>query len=390
MEGEVRCGRSRGRGCAGGLRKEWTRGRSPLPVRFAAPPEETTLTPCPSGYYTIMRESKDPRLLRLRLVQYARDAGVKPAARVFHCSTHTVRKWLRRFAGTLTSLEEHSRAPHHPPRQLTPSATARILQAKAALPTHGVRRLKRDAVLPHTPKTIAKVLRAHNLLRRWRRKKHVVKRSLRAIKRLWAAWQQLSLDTKDLCDLPEYLLQARLFGLPLYQYTARDCSTGALFLAFAEELSLTYSNLFVQRLLTHLQALGTDTSRITVQTDNGSEFVGSWQATTPSAFTRTVESFRATHRTIPPGQHRYQADVETVHSLMETEFYLEQFSGPADFLAKAAQYQLFFNYLRPNSYKEDKCPWQLLTDKLPRAGSVSLKLTMDPADIGRSAGEPTL
>jgi len=61
-----------------------------------------------------------------------------------------------------------------------------------------------------------------------------------------------------------------------------------------------------------------------------------------------------------------QADVETVHGLMETEFYeLENFTDRADFIAKANTYQLFFNLQRPNSYKELKSPWQLAKEKNP-------------------------
>jgi hypothetical protein len=74
---------------------------------------------------------------------------------------------------------------------------------------------------------------------------------------------------------------------------------------------------------------------------------------------------QAHHRTIPPGAHRFQADGETVHGLMETEFYLEPFRHRADFLHKAATYQHFFTYIRPNSAKERQSPWHLVQEKLP-------------------------
>ena len=107
----------------------------------------------------------------------------------------------------------------------------------------------------------------------------------------------------------------------------------------------------------------------TWQTDNGSEFIGSWQAKEDSAFTRTIERVPGQkHRTIPPGQHRFQADVETVHALMESEFYeIEAFDGPAEFLRKATEYQLYFNLARKNSGKEDKTPWELVLEKHPEA-----------------------
>jgi hypothetical protein len=46
------------------------------------------------------------------------------------------------------------------------------------------------------------------------------------------------------------------------------------------------------------------------------------------------------------------------------EFYeLENFADRNDFLKRAHTYQLYFNLLRPNSYKEGKTPWQLAKQK---------------------------
>jgi transposase len=329
---------------------------------------------CPHGYYTLMRESKDPPQLRLRMVQAAKRLGAKPAARLFATSPKTVRKWRERFDGTLASLRDQSRAPIHRPRKVSPQAEAEILRARKRLPVWGAERLKRDMQLPYSVKVIRRVLREHGLLRRWRRKKHEVKRCLREVKRLWPLWKQICIDTKDLCDLPEYWLQAQLRGLPRYQYTAREVSCGVLFLAFSNELSLTYADLLAGRITKHLAKHHVDLSRVTVQTDNGSEFIGSWQANAPSQFTWTILNSGAVHRTIPPGQHRFQADVETVHSLMELEFYLEPFKNRQDFISKAATYQDFFNYLRPNSGKENKCPWQLVQEKNSTAKASLLDL----------------
>ena len=56
--------------------------------------------------------------------------------------------------------------------------------------------------------------------------------------------------------------------------------------------------------------------------------------------------------------------METVHNLMEQEFYeVERFTGRADFLAAANSYQLFFNLARRNSAKENKTPWELVQAK---------------------------
>jgi len=66
--------------------------------------------------------------------------------------------------------------------------------------------------------------------------------------------------------------------LPKVQYTARDVTSGMMFLGFADERSLTYSPLFAEYLNWHLQRAGADLSEAVRQTDNGSEYVGSWQS----------------------------------------------------------------------------------------------------------------
>ena len=116
------------------------------------------------------------------------------------------------------------------------------------------------------------------------------------------------------------------------------------------------------------------------QTDNGSEYIGSWSAKEPSAYTLEIESAKLTHGTIPPGAHRFQSDVETVHNLIEFEFYeIERFADRTDFMEKAHTYQLFFNLERPNTYKEDKSPWQLAQEKNPDITKDALMLP--PVDL---------
>jgi len=67
---------------------------------------------CPIKYYTNMRQSKDPKLLRYEMVRYAKDRGVEPAARVFKATPKTVRKWLSRWQpGSLRGLEDRRKAP---------------------------------------------------------------------------------------------------------------------------------------------------------------------------------------------------------------------------------------------------------------------------------------
>ena len=170
----------------------------------------------------------------------------------------------------------------------------------------------------------------------------------------------------------------RRHRLPRYQYTAREVVSGLQFIAYAQECSLTYASLFAEIIIGHLKKCGVDLTDSRFQTDNGSEFIGSWSAKQPSIFTQTVNSEKGlVHDTIPPGAHTYQADVETVHGIIEDEFYeIEAFSSPQAFLAKATQYVTWFNVARKNSYKGNKTPWEITHQRDP---NISPKIAILPA-----------
>ena len=108
-----------------------------------------------------------------------------------------------------------------------------------------------------------------------------------------------------------------------------------------------------------------DLSKLTWQTDNGSEFL---ENKLERGLPATVRALGSDHRYIPPKHYTWQSDVETVHRLIEDEFFdLEDFSSRGDFLAKVHTYQLYFNLVRPNSHKQNQSPWQIIERLAPRS-----------------------
>jgi hypothetical protein len=112
--------------------------------------------------------------------------------------------------------------------------------------------------------------------------------------------------------------------------------------------------------------------QVRIQTDNGSEFVSSWQTKEASEFVRLAERDWGGHFPIPPGAKTYppeadlpmadNSDVEALHGRMEQEFYrVEPIGCKAEFFGKAKVYLRWFNYHRMNHYKES-IPIQLLSD----------------------------
>ena len=323
-------------------------------------------TKCPIRFYDMIRQSKDPKYIRLELVRYARDHGVKPAARVFGTTPKTVRKWLRRWEpGSLRGLEEASRAPKNPKRRITDEQRREVIRLKKTLRSFGAERIKRDHELEISVKAIRKIWREAGLIRK-KRRKHKTKNDLRAMKAGWRLFEQTCMDTKDLDDIPEMWPQIKRLRLPVIQYTAREVVSGMQFVAYADERALCYSTLFVQILLEHLKICRVNLDECRIQTDNGSEFTGGWRARDDSIFTRAVADAGLQHKTIPPSAHTWQADVETAHRLIEDEFYeVETFSSLKNFLAKAHSYILWFNLARKNSYKQNRTPWEIAIERNP-------------------------
>jgi transposase len=295
--------------------------------------------------------------------------GIKQTAQHFHTTRATVRKWLRRFEnGGFSSLADRSRRPLHSPLATPQRQRERLVRLKRKYKRLGAEEIKTLEGLLQSPKTIRKIWRQEGVSSRKRRKKHQTKQNLRAVKKNWALFEQIDEDTKVLLDIPEYWTQVKQKGLPSYQYSARDVTSGLFWWAFADELSLTYASRFATYLNRQLLALGVNLSETTRQTDGGSEFIGSPRARKPSAYTLAIQSVPGQiHMTIPPGAYRFQSDVETLHNLVEIQFYeIETFLDRPDFLNKAYSYQLFFNLRRPNSYKEHQTPWQIAHNKNPR------------------------
>jgi hypothetical protein len=109
---------------------------------------------------------------------------------------------------------------------------------------------------------------------------------------------------------------------------------------------------------------GVNLEKVTIQTDNGCEFVGSWLSKAPSGFSQICEShFAMRHRRIPPHQPTFNSDVEAFHSRVEEEFYdIESFSTTEELLAKAYDYIIYFNCQRANYYKNKKTPLYILRE----------------------------
>lgn len=333
----------------------------------------------PGRYFSTMNNTKDKQRLRFQMVQYAKETSISEAARYFRATRKTLRKWTRRYEQEgYCGLSDRSRAPHHCPHKSSPSVEKRVLELRDLVPW-GPERIRQqwgERALPCGVGSFKRIIREHGKQRPARKKKSQRKNDLRAAKAGILPMQEFRMDTKYLNDLAAFYPQMLKWNLPRFQYTIRELPTGAHWVSYGNELSMDYATRIVKRFLTHLAACGVALSRVTIQTDWGSEYDGAALSPKENGFIRSIESFGAQHRASPPGCPNANADVETVHATIEDEFFnLESFDSREDFLRKVTTYQHWYNLSRKNRSKGWRTPLDILNEKDPRMSPAVLMLS---------------
>lgn len=326
--------------------------------------------------YRSMMKAKDSAFrfgIRRTMVLEAMEKGNKPTARAFEATVKTVRKWVKRYrAEGLPGLRELSRAPRNIPHKTCGEIESAVVAKKRVLKGFGAGRMVEEFELGCGKAAALRILKAHGLIER-RRRKRLRRNDLREEKAKWRAGEVACVDTKHLVDIPAYWTQMKALGLPEWQYTYREVRTGLQFLGFAEVLSLQHATVFAEWVLAWLEEHGLKTAGDRWQTDGGSEFIGSWCASEKSAFIKALEAKGIRHFQIP--KTTYNADVETVHNLIELEFYdIERFRDRREFFLKASTYQRWFNILRKNGHKWGKSPLDILREAAPKAAEAVVTL----------------
>lgn len=294
----------------------------------------------------------------------AQTKGISETARYYKTTRNTVRKWLVRYNQQgLRGLTNRKRIPKHIPHKTPKAIEDKIIELRKTHPAWGPERLKMHYNITVSTKAIARIIRQAGLVRR-RKKKWKRQRDLRRQKQRLKPFQLIQVDVKDLNDINKYWPQMRSLHLPRYQFTARDVRTGGIWYAYAESKDSTNGAAFIYCLLRQLKHYGVNMSEVTIQTDNGVEFVGHiLKKRGVSGFSGVIERFGADYRRIPPRACSWQSDVEVSHKLIEDEFYdIEDYRDRDEFIAKAYAYCLYFNYRRKNRWRGCKTPVELLKE----------------------------
>ena len=328
-------------------------------------------------YYLLIKDMSIKFNLRLRIVQLAKQTSISNATRVYLSTRKTVRRLIRAYdLYGLSGLKDMKKTPKHIPHKMSQADERRVIELRKTHPSWGARRLKERYKVGGSYSAIHRVIRQNNFIKskrkRWRKRK-----DLSELKKKMFFFENSQIDTKDLSDIYQYWPLMKRLRLPRYEYTLRELSTGTCFYAYATANNSTYASLFAKYVIEHLKSYGINTARIMWQTDNGSEYIGSVRKKTNrlSAFENILQEYRIEHGRIPPRASYLQADVETFHRIVEDELYeIETYDNEIEFLGKVYAYQLYFNYIRKNRYRDNKAPVEILRERFPEMDEGVLNL----------------
>ena len=254
---------------------------------------------------------------RLSLINYAEKYGVTKAAVKYKTNRQYIYRWKRRYDGSIESLRDHSRRPHHHPNQHTPEEIKLILNMRRRNPDAGLvifwvklmqrgytrsitglyRFLRRQgimAVKPANPKYVAK-----------------------PYEQMQYPGQRVQVDVKF---VPSVCLVNEAKGKKFYQYTAIDEFSRWRFVEAFEEHSSYSSAVFLDHLVKAFPC-----PIECIQTDNGQEFAKRFcsygGSQKPTIFQVRLSEYGIRRKLIRPFTPRHNGKVERSHRKDNERFY---------------------------------------------------------------------
>ena len=300
-------------------------------------------------------------LFRQSVVLYSQRNSVFSAIRKFGVSRATVYRWRKMYDGTLNSLAERSRRPHSHPNQHTPEELKLISDMRRRNPEAGLVVFWVKLIQRGYKRSIPALWRVLKRLTLLPVKPPNPKYIAKPYEKMLYPGQRVQIDVKV---VPKSCIVPNADGLQerFYQYTAIDEHSRFRFIMAFKEQS-TYSS--VQFLNTLIKAFPFKIE--CVQTDNGSEFIKSFDERKKgrfSLFEARLKELRITHKLIRPFTPRHNGKVERSHRKDNEYFYAtHKFYSFDDFSKQLAVHLKRYNSfpMRPLAWKSPK---QYLSDYL--------------------------
>lgn len=286
---------------------------------------------------------------RQAIIEYSFKNGVTKAAIRYKVNRQYVYRWRKRYDGTLQSLSDKSRRPHHHPNQHTPEelkliADMRKRNANAGLVVFWVKLRKRGYSRSITG--LYRVLRRQGQMAvKPPNPKYIPK----PYEKMLYPGQRVQIDVKV---VPSACIVGESQGEKFYQYTAIDEYSRFRYLEAFKEQSSYSSAVFVEHLLKRFPF-----KIECIQTDNGQEFtkaLGKAKNPKPTMFENELKRHGIYHKLIRPYTPRHNGKVERSHRKDNEYFYAtHKFYSFDDLVKQLKVYNYNYNMfpMRPLNWK---------------------------------------
>lgn len=286
---------------------------------------------------------------RQAIIEYSFKNGVTKAAIRYKVNRQYVYRWRKRYDGTLQSLSDKSRRPHHHPNQHTPEelkliADMRKRNANAGLVVFWVKLRKRGYSRSITG--LYRVLRRQGQMAvKPPNPKYIPK----PYEKMLYPGQRVQIDVKV---VPSACIVGESQGEKFYQYTAIDEYSRFRYLEAFKEQSSYSSAVFVEHLLKRFPF-----KIECIQTDNGQEFtkaLGNAKNPKPTMFENELKRHGIHHKLIRPYTPGHNGKVERLHRKDNEYFYAtHKFYSFDDFVKQLKVYNYNYNMfpMRPLNWK---------------------------------------
>lgn len=266
--------------------------------------------------YSRMASITQDMRFRLSFIKYAETYGVTKAAIKYKTNRQYIYRWKTRYNGSIESLRDRSRRPHHHPNQHTPDEIKLISDMRRRNPHSGlvVFWVKlRQRGYSRSISGLYRFLRKHGIMAvKLPNPKYVPK----PYQQMDYPGQRIQIDVKF---VPSACLKnSEVLGKKFFQYTAIDEYSRWRFVEAFEEHSTYSSAMFLEHLV---KAFPLPIE--CVQTDNGSEFTNRFTThrEKPTLFQVHLEKHGIQHKLIRPFTPRHNGKVERSHRKDNERFY---------------------------------------------------------------------
>ena len=251
---------------------------------------------------------------RQRILKYVENHTVSQTAIQFKCSRKTVYKWIKRYDGTLKSLEDRSHRPHHSPKK---HSAKEVKIIKRILNKYN----GKDLILVYQELVERfEYKRTYGGLKRFINKEQLHIKQKRKVKHKPKPYQRAAYPGQKVqIDVKHIPLHCSIDGSKKYVFIAVDECSRWTFRQMYDEKSSYSAFQFLKALIGNFPLPIRE-----IQTDNGTEFTNRLLTSTSthvSLFEKALQAYEIKYHKIRVATPRHNGKVERQNGLDDTRFY---------------------------------------------------------------------